>query len=76
MESAMRGLGRPSLDAQWRATSATFIDAQKKVRMEKKNGWSRIVQSERGELGLPLLGHQPIAFENRQLFIIPRDLFP
>ena len=49
---------------------------RKKYEWKKKNGWSRIVQSDRSELDSPLSGHQSIAFENRQLFIIPRDLFP
>ena len=30
----------------------------------------------KSELGLPLLGHQPVAFDDGHLFITPGDLFP
>lgn len=49
---------------------------RKTYEWKTKNGWSRIPQSEGGELDLPLLGHQPVAFQDRHLFITSGDLFP
>ena len=42
----------------------------------ERKGASRIPQSERSELDSPLLGHQPVAFEDGHVFITPGDLFP